>query len=370
MAYVADPTNSAKPADGDDASGGAAEFRALKAYLQTLLNNGSSIPVTGYAWQGFRNKIINGNFDEWIRGTSLGAATGTRYLCDRWNTTGIGSTVAPSQQAFVLGQTVVPYEPRFFHRCVVASVAGAGNCVNFVQPIENVRTLAGRTGILSFWAKADAAKNIAIDFIQSFGTGGAPSALINGIGSSTKTLGTGFQFFTVPVTLPSISGKTLGSNNDDYLGIRFWFDAGSNFNAFTNSLGQQSGTFDIAQVQFEPDSSATPFELLPIEINRARCARYARTMGVIVGQCFTTTVASAWHNIGLPMRAVPTLSTSAGWAVATAGGGSAGGTVVVGVVANNDLATIRFDVSGAVGLVAGNATVFTPPAGAYITAEL
>ena len=274
MAYVADPTNAAEPADSADASGGAAEFRALKAYLQTLLNSGSGIPVTGYAWQGFRNKLINGNFDVWQRGTSLAAGTGRRFIADRWGADAVGSTIAPSRQAFTLGQTTVPFEPQFFHRAVVVTSAGASNYAAVTQRIEGVRTFAGQSAILGFWAKADAVKNIAVEFKQHFGTGGAPSADVNAIAVTTKTLGTDFQYFTVPVTPPSITGKTLGTAGNDFLEVIFWLEAGSTFNARTNSLGQQSGTFDIAQVQLEPGSSATPFELLPPDKIMESCQRF------------------------------------------------------------------------------------------------
>lgn len=223
---------------------------------------------------GFKNRIINGNFDLWQRGTSLGAAAANRYLADRWITQAAGSTVAPSQQSFTLGQTVVPGEPTFFHRSVVASSAGAGNFANKVNRIENVRTFAGQTATLSFWAKADATKNMAVEFSQVFGTGGSPSASVTGIGVTTIPLTTTFQKFTVTATMPSISGATLGTNGDSFLGVTFWFDAGSTFNSRTNSLGQQSGTFDIAQVQLEPGTVATSFEQRPLVQELAMAQRY------------------------------------------------------------------------------------------------
>lgn len=311
MAYVADPTNAAQPADSADASGGAAELRALKGYLQTLLNNGSSIPVTGYAWQGFRNKLINGNFDIWQRGTSAASAVNNIYLADRWRTNGAGSTTVISRQAFTLGQTTVPYEPEFFHRVVVTSVAGAANFTKLSQRIEDVRTFAGRDVIIGFWAKADAAKNIAVEILQSFGTGGAPSADISAIGVTTKSLSTAFQFFTVTVSIPSISGKTLGTNNDDFLELNFWFEAGANFNARTNSLGQQSGTFDIAQVQMEAGTSTTPFELLPPDKILSACQRYCVTLGregsgtLVLGGYCTGAIAFATFYAPVSLRDVP-----------------------------------------------------------------
>src|SRR5213595_337800 len=141
--------------------------------LYAMGYNTGYVPVGGQL-APFRNKLINGNFDVWQRGTSLSAGTGQRFLADRFNTYSVGSTVAPSQQAFALGQTAVPGEPTYFHRAVVASSAGAGNQALFAQNIEGVRTLAGQNAVLSFWAKVDATKNIAVEFVQNFGTGGSP----------------------------------------------------------------------------------------------------------------------------------------------------------------------------------------------------
>lgn len=222
----------------------------------------------------YKNKIINGNFDFWQRGTSLGSASGGRFLADRWLNNSVGTTYTTSQQSFTLGQANVPNEPSFFHRTVATSVVGSNNFNILAQTIESVRTLAGKTATLSFWAKADSSKNIAIEFAQSFGTGGSPSSGILEIGVTTCNLTTSWQKFTITTSIPSISGKTLGTNGNDYLAINFWFDAGSSFNSRTNSLGQQSGTFDIAQVQLEEGSVATPFEERPRGLELSLCQRY------------------------------------------------------------------------------------------------
>ena len=236
----------------------------------SILLNGSYVsPV-----QSFRNKIINGNFDYWQRGTSNTSVVNAQYVADRWRTSLSGSTANVSRQEFTLGQTNVPNEPIYFHRTVVTSSAGASNFCIFDQNIESVRTLAGQTATLSFWAKADASKNVAVEFSQNFGTGGSPSSAVNTIGVSTCALTTSWQKFTVTTSLPSITGKTLGTNNNHSLGVFIWFDAGSSFNSRTNTLGQQSGTFDIAQVQLEAGSVATPFEVRPPGVELALCQRY------------------------------------------------------------------------------------------------
>ena len=220
---------------------------------------------------GFRNAIINGNFDFWQRGTSF---TGNEYGADRWVSLRIGTTHTATRQAFTLGQTDVPGEPTYFIRTVVSSVAGAANASLLLQRIEDVRSFAGQQVTASFWAKADASKPIAIEFAQSFGTSGSPSAAVESIGVTKVTLSTSWQKVTVTANIPSISGKTLGSDNNSRLGLDIYFDAGSDFNARTDSLGQQSGTFDIAQVQVEPGPVDTPFERRSIGTELALCQRY------------------------------------------------------------------------------------------------
>lgn len=242
----------------------------------------------------YRNKIINGNFDFWQRGTVNASTDAGGYLADRWQRTVSGSSISQGLASFTLGQTAVDGEPAFYWQGVVTSVAGASNYAALAQPIESVRTLAGQTAVLTFWAMADASKNIAVELMQSFGTGGSPSASVQGIGATTCALTTSWKKFSVPITIPSISGKTLGSNFNDALYVNFWFDAGSTYNSRTNSLGQQSGTFSIARVQLEKaaaNGSATPYEDRPKTLELALCQRY----------CYVVTTSQA--NVPLCMAA-------------------------------------------------------------------
>ena len=225
---------------------------------------------------GFRNAIINGNFDIWQRGTSF---TGSAYGADRWFNSRLGTTQIVTRQAFTLGQTDVPGEPTYYWRTVVSSVTGIANSSSLQQRIEDVRTFAGQQVTLSFWAKVDASKSIAVELIQDFGTGGSPSTSVVAIGTTKVSIGTSWQKVTVTATLPSISSKELGSNGDHHLRLNIWFDAGSVFNARTDNLGHQSGTFDIAQVQLEPGPVATPFERRPIGMELALCQRYHFRIG-------------------------------------------------------------------------------------------
>jgi hypothetical protein len=246
----------------------------------------------------FRNKVINGDFLFWQYGTSQ--TTAGYGSDDRWYNQNVGTTKNHLLVAHPVGQTLVPGNPVNFSRTIVTSVAGAGNnCYKF-QRIEDVRTLSGRLATVTFWAKADAAKNIAVAFAQVFGTGGSPSATVQVSAPTTCALTTAWQKFSFTVQVPSIAGMTLGINNDHYLQSSFWFDAGSNFNALTNSLGQQSGTFDIAHVSLV-DGDATqeidPFTPRHAQQELALCQRYYETQVLTLNN-----VAVSTGSQGVPMR--------------------------------------------------------------------
>jgi hypothetical protein len=245
----------------------------VEARVDTTETDITSIEAQQAQGQNFgKNLIINGDFSIWQRGTS--ATTFGYKADDRWVTAGNGNTVSISRQDFTLGQTDVPNNPKYFSRTVVTSSAGASNFTSKYQAIEGVVNTSGKEVTLSFWAKADSAKNITTEFFQSFGTGGSPSAAVLSIAPTTHALTTSWQRFTVTATIPSVAGKTLGTSGSDQLGVDFWFDAGSDFDARTNSLGQQSGTFDIANVQLEFGDTATEFEYVHPADQLARCQRY------------------------------------------------------------------------------------------------
>ena len=227
-------------------------------------------------YSGFKNYIINGNFDIWQRGTSQ---TSNGYGSDdRWYNGANGSTKTHSRIVCTDTERAL-FNASIFSRTVVSSTAGSGNYVTKAQRIEDVSRLAGKTVTISFWAKADSNKNIAVNLGQSFGTGGSPSASIGGIGCQLIALTSTWQKKTITIALPSIVGKTLGSDgaHTSSTVLSFGFDIGSNFASEYANLGQQSGTFDIAQVQLEEGSIATPFEHRPYGLELSLCQRYLPT---------------------------------------------------------------------------------------------
>lgn len=259
---------------------------------------------------GYNNYIIDGRFDFWYEGTSQ---TSSGYGSDTmWSNIHSGSTKTVSQQAFAVG-SVFPDGtlcPAYYSRTVVTSVAGTGNYIYKTQVIEDVTRLAGKTVTLSFYAKADTNKNIAIEFSQTFGTGGSPSASINGIGSQLVALTTAWQKFSITVTLPSISGKTLGTTantSGTYLGI--WMEAGSTYNSRTASLGQQSGTFDIANVALVEGTVPFDGNFLAPAVEELRVMRYYEAGNMrLRSYIASTNNAVAYSKFTSIKRTVPTMT--------------------------------------------------------------
>lgn len=271
---------------------------------------------------GLSNKLINGDFDIVQRNITQTASGYGSF--DRWSYEIAGSTQVVSRQSHTLGASLVN-KSTFFSRVVVTSVANAANYCLQNQRIENVRSYAGKTVTVSFIAKADAVKNIAIEFAQVFGTGGSPSAVVTAIGSQKIALTTTFARYTASIAIPGISGKTLGTAGNDYLQFTIWFDAGSTFNARTATLGQQSGTFDIGQMQIQEGTLASPFDYRPIGLELFLCERYYETsynVGVVPGTATsigapgfrlvnagTSTIARIPIFFKVMKRATPTVTT-------------------------------------------------------------
>lgn len=246
------------------ASANAAAASAAVIPMPVAADAGSVLTATGAGTneylpvRGRKNYLVDGGFDVWLEGTtqsSVGYGSDTM-----WYNGNFGSTKVHSLASFTLGQTLVPGNPHFASQTVVTSVAGPSNFVNKYTHIEDVTRLGGKTITISFWAKADSNRNMAIDLIQNFGTGGSPSTVIAGIGAQLVPLTNTFQKFVITVAVPSVSGKILGTDNNDRTSLRFWFDAGTTYTAEAAGLGQQSGVFTIAQVQVEEGPVATEFE--------------------------------------------------------------------------------------------------------------
>jgi hypothetical protein len=258
---------------------------------------------------GFRNKIINGDFDIWQRATSQ---TSSSYgSADRWRNIHSGSTKTASQQSFTPGQTDVPGNPKYYMRHVVTTGSGSSDYVIQLTKIEGVKTLSGKTATLTFYAKADSSKNIAVEITQNFGSGGSPSSSNLAMHVETVALTASWSKISFTIDIDSISGKTLGTDGNDYLEVVFWFDAGSDSNSRTNSLGNQSGTFDIAHVSLvegDATNEDDPFSPRHVQQESLLCKRYYNKLAFLRATLGDGT-GTANMDVSVPqLRASPTIT--------------------------------------------------------------
>lgn len=208
------------------------------------------------------NAIINGDFGINQRNVTSTNNTNGGFVHDRWRCWGspTGGANVYSTQAFTPGAApVAGYEGANYARLVTSGQSASTDYMQLAQAIEDVRTFAGQTITVSFWAKAaSGTPQVALEMSQYFGSGGSPSSQVLTYGGKV-TLSTVWARYSLTVAMPSISGKTLGSNANDSVGVGFWVSAGSNFNARSGSIGIQNNTFDFWGVQAEVGSVASPF---------------------------------------------------------------------------------------------------------------
>jgi hypothetical protein len=257
-----------------------------------------------------KNKIINGDFFINQRGFSSTTTSGT-FGFDRWGfVTSSGGTY--SAETFTPGTApVAGYEGKNFTQ--IATTGQSGTVFTYLsQKIESVRTLANTPMVVSFWAKASSGTpSLWVETNQNFGTGGSPSAQVITT-TGTATLSTLWERFTFTYTNPSISGKTFGTNNDDFLEMLFWTSASSGVRP---SMGIQTATIQIWGVQIEAGSVATPFQTATgtIQGELSAAKRYYTRESVTTtyaylksnGNATTTSVARIIVPLPVTMRVKP-----------------------------------------------------------------
>jgi len=241
-----------------------------------------------------RNVIVNGRFDVWQRST--GPVTNSGYTTvDRWRFPASGIT---SEQVSNDRDLSIPY-------ALKVTADGTGYGITQTR-IEDVRTLSGKDATFSIWVKSPTTGAFRFFIEQNFGSGGSStvSVLDNASQFSIASANT-WEQFTVTVTMPSISGKTLGTAHHVSLGI-----------------GANSGTANrvmyYSEAQLEVGDTATPFEHRSYGDELARCQRYAYVIednnissaNAMTGLGFwnTTTQARNFLQYPVTMRTIPTFS--------------------------------------------------------------
>ena len=210
-----------------------------------------------------RNRVINGEFQIWQRGTSQ---TSAGYgSADRWRLNVSGATLTGSQGTFTDGQTAVPGNPKFY---LALDVTTANDNAGWFHRLEGTHEFANDVYTLSFWAKSATPRAMTVG-ANSFDSSEDTFDETHTVSPSTFTPTSSWQKFTFKVTFSNMS--TLGSF------------ASGDFTAFFITQGSDTSTaawkLDLALVQFEKGEQATPFEHRSFGDELARCQRYYERRG-------------------------------------------------------------------------------------------
>jgi len=268
-------------------------------------------------YTGFKNRIINGAFQVWQRGTTISsiAATGTTatYVADRW-------CLFPANTGWTAVAQVVQVSGGGLRvNCTTAAAyANSADVLSLQQRIEglNCYDLAGKQVTVSFKVKTNKTGNYGVVLYDgtaaAFGT--PQSITVSSSGVETA--------YTLTFTAPS----SITADNADRLRLIFTLGAntgraGSYYptgGSQVNLLDNTSNYFEIDEVQLEKGSTATSFDYRPYGTELALCQRYAYSIATSVGDALsfgygaynTTNSVAITMPIPVPMRSTPSYSTS------------------------------------------------------------
>ncbi len=184
----------------------------------TLKDTGIPVPSDQNSSGNF---VRNPQFTFWSNSTNFPdynqVAAYQDDLADDWyfyrnNAT---ATVNISRGVFDIGQSDVPGSPLYYMH--YESTGGSSETAKFFgQTYKSVQTLAGTTVSFAFWAKSSTSSTVEVGVEQIFGTGGSPSASVDTTLKSAS-LTPVWQRFSGTALIPSVAGKTIGTNGDDVL---------------------------------------------------------------------------------------------------------------------------------------------------------
>ena len=226
-------------------------------------------------YQGFRNKIINGSFEFWQRGTARTYLQAGQYLADRWTVRLYQNNAHQRTAVTPVAGMQTRYALRSNSSTTSENAGGTRMWVNTMLESADSIPLRGKTMTFSFWVRFSSATcssstatpygnwDAYIDYCSSttdasMATTGADA----GGGSVTLTNG------SLPTTWTKYTGTYTIPSNANNVGIQFGF-AGLGNTASANTVW-----YEITQVQLEEGSVATPFEQRPIGTELALCQRY------------------------------------------------------------------------------------------------
>ena len=326
----------AEPDNSSLVKNGASDIRTLGDAIDTSVWN------IGFGQAG-KNKIINGDFAIWQRGTSGFSGTTVQYTADRWFASCTGTMTVARES------TIIPTNSLY---SIKLSSTAAANQMYLQQAIETstVVNLAGKTLSISGQVAASASAGVTLYVAFSTATDNSP------VGSwTTITATTGGTATPTSSTFVPISGTYAIPANAKSL----------TFGIFTAAVASGVSVY-LGRYQVEVGSTVTPFQTASggsPQAELAMCQRYyyratspASGSRMGLGMVIGATTAAMMVPIPVSMRILPTALEQSGTAADYTIYSAAGNTTCSAVPTFQDfsipnIATIILTV--AAGLIAG-----------------
>lgn len=168
---------------------------------------------------GFRNMLANGTFRVWQRGTSF-VNPAAVYTADRWIHTRSGSPVN-----MTFSRVAHPTIPGRYGLRLQIVDPGTMTFCRISQRLENVGRCEGKVLTFAWDYVSNVSASVNSLFSQNFGTSGSPSGAVNFGTTSLAWANTGgaLASLSLTATVPSIAGKTLGTDGNDFLSASIGF---------------------------------------------------------------------------------------------------------------------------------------------------
>jgi hypothetical protein len=305
-----------------------------------------------------KNKIINSDYFNWQRGTSIAISGNNQYTADRWNYDGAtsGRTISRQATSDTTNLPSIQYCARVQRNNANTNTA----TIYFGSSLESSVSipLSGKAVTFSFYARRGANYSAAsnnLNVVLQSGTGTDQNAFVSWSGISllvntTASLTTTWQRFTFTATVPATSTQ---------LAAYFYY-------APVGTAGA-ADFFEVTGVQLEAGSTATAFQTATgtIQGELAACQRYyyrhafgtgssgnGETIGI--SSNYSSTQIDTAIQFPTTMRTSPSLGFATGVSIAVNSGSVA---VTVLSIYSQSPRAARCFASGQSGITAGQVGV-------------